>query len=500
MTAVDPRKDYAVLLNTGAVASSGGRVNLTVNRTRFLALAAAIAGTACGSGTSTDATGTTAGVPTGASQKDGGGADGSGASNATAPTDSGSSGPDAGGDADDGIAPQVDAQSSDAGTSWSDGSVGQDAAVDGGPCTNPCAGTCCAEGAVCVDDGRGNQACAQGCTDSAQCPSSAPCCGPAQEGLCGQIGIGATWACLPAGLCAGEYCRCTANSQCGPAQEGLSAACAPFIGSTGVPSVPVCNAPGARSTLYIHGRDSGPSPAPGAWDYWIKARPGVNATPVNWGGKDRIANTNAIVRAALDTYCTGNNWCYVACHSAGCAQIGYALALYGTTGGVDSWNIYWISAAGSAEGGSEIANAGRYLGIGLPLDEDLKTSVMRDPVFFNHDNTAGVTHYMFAGDGWADNPAYDFGSALLPGADDTAVAYHSAGGVNNTAYNAQASWCNASDTTCSGNVLSTGTASWLWALHTVQFLDAAGSYSHYISDSNEGICSQMFPFVATYAK
>ena len=35
------------------------------------------------------------------------------------------------------------------------------------------------------------------------------------------------------------------------------------------------------------------------------------------------------IRDALDCYCTGGNWCYVAVHSAGNLQIGYALSKYG---------------------------------------------------------------------------------------------------------------------------------------------------------------------------
>ena len=52
---------------------------------------------------------------------------------------------------------------------------------------------------------------------------------------------------------------------------------------------------------------------------------------VNWDGFNRISTTNGGIRDALDCYCTGPNWCYIAAYSAGNLQIGYALSLYGTS-------------------------------------------------------------------------------------------------------------------------------------------------------------------------
>ena len=253
---------------------------------------------------------------------------------------------------------------------------------------------------------------------------------------------------------------------------------------------------GTTTTLYIHGRNPGGLPV--GWSYWLKQRPGINAVPVNWSGTDPIAQTNATIRHALDTYCTGNNWCYVACHSAGCAQIGYAMAQYGTTGGVDSWNIYWIAAAGSAEGGSELADLGKFFGGPLPLDADLQTTVMRQ--MYNHDSTNGVIHWMFAGSGYSDaDPELNADGALLPGDDDLAVAYHSSCGVNNTAWSGTSFWCNSTDLFCSGDRLDLGMHSYLWQDHVIQYLDTGGLYSHFIADSNEGICSRMFAYVAQNA-
>ncbi len=66
--------------------------------------------------------------------------------------------------------------------------------------------------------------------------------------------------------------------------------------------------------------------APAAWGPATTAA-GVNKKSINRDGYNNIATTNGIIRDALDCYCTGPNWCYVAAHSAGNLQIGYALSL-----------------------------------------------------------------------------------------------------------------------------------------------------------------------------
>lgn len=215
-----------------------------------------------------------------------------------------------------------------------------------------------------------------------------------------------------------------------------------FAGDTGKDAT---TSDGTVTTLYIHGRN--PDGLPSDWSYWLSPRPGVNAVPVNWGGNERIAQTNIVVRDALDKYCSDNNWCCVACHSAGCIQVGYALDLFGATGNIDNWNILWVAAAGSAEGGSEVADLNLF-NLGVPLDEDLKTTVVRG--MYNHDNTGGINHWMFARAGLTDaRPLLSVDtSVILPGSNDVVVAYHSSCGVNNTNYATTSAWCNATDSTC----------------------------------------------------
>ena len=87
-------------------------------------------------------------------------------------------------------------------------------------------------------------------------------------------------------------------------------------------------------SLWVNGRGGGGQVGNHAdFSYWGPATTaaGVNKKSVNWDGYNNISSTNGRIRDALDCYCTGTNWCYVAAHSAGNLQIGYALALYGTS-------------------------------------------------------------------------------------------------------------------------------------------------------------------------
>src|SRR5262249_52209520 len=87
-------------------------------------------------------------------------------------------------------------------------------------------------------------------------------------------------------------------------------------------------------SLWIHGRNTAQNTQVGNYGdftYWGSAgtAAGVNKRAVNWNGVGHISDTNGAIRNALDCFCTGSNWCYIAAHSAGDAQIGYALAMYG---------------------------------------------------------------------------------------------------------------------------------------------------------------------------
>ena len=257
----------------------------------------------------------------------------------------------------------------------------------------------------------------------------------------------------------------------------------------------------ANYTLWVNGRGGGGIAGNyGSFTYWGPASTaaGVNKKAVNWDGYNSIASQNGKIRDALDCFCTGANWCYIATHSAGDLMLGYTLANYGasaryrknaiagstgTCGNSDGttqtgWNIKWVRAASGAGGGSELSDAGSWA-MSEPLVSDLKTATAR--AMYNHNATANVWFYMYAG---AKGTAY---SGILPGQDDEAISYHSSGGV---AGSSGTSLCNPSDWFC--NDLNLGTAaneggSAKWSYHSVVFRDDAEAYNHYAAGNWLGI-------------
>ncbi|MFY0525208.1 hypothetical protein ACN28I_19370 [Archangium gephyra] len=267
-------------------------------------------------------------------------------------------------------------------------------------------------------------------------------------------------------------------------------------------------------TLWIHGRNGGSTQRGNYADfsYWgpSSTAAGINKKAVNWNGTQRISVENFRVRDALDCFCTGANWCYIAAHSAGNLQIGYALSMYGGSarykknavpnssgvcGNTDGttqvgWNIKWVDVASGAGGGSELANYGDWA-TSEPLTSDLVTSTARG--MYNHNTTRSIWFYMFAG---SRGTAY---SGVLPGQDDEAVAYHSTGGVSATG-----GFCNPGDWFCDGT-LNTGTAATSngkakWSYHTVELRDDGEAYDHYAAGNWAGIVGPVRTDMVNYAR
>ncbi|MGZ5198884.1 MAG: hypothetical protein ACXWC4_03865 [Telluria sp.] len=261
-------------------------------------------------------------------------------------------------------------------------------------------------------------------------------------------------------------------------------------------------------SLWINGRNG--NGAIGNYDdfaYWgpASAPAGVNKKAVNWDGYHGIAEQNGIIRAALDCFCTGQNWCYIATHSAGDLMIGYALAEYGGSareiqdatpdasgachavpgaGTQVGWNIKFVMSAASSAGGTELADVGRWT-TGEPLVHDHKVARARS--MYNHNETRNVMFYMYTGavgngDSW-----------LLPGDDDKVVAYHSSAavaGANGGAYCNWGSW----DWWCTWLTLGMdlNTNGWpKWANHWVVYRDDSRTYDHYTNGRWEGPVSMV---------
>jgi hypothetical protein len=227
---------------------------------------------------------------------------------------------------------------------------------------------------------------------------------------------------------------------------------------------------------------------------------GVNKKSVNWDGRSAIASQSGTIRNALDCFCTGGNWCYVAVHSAGDMLIGYTLANYGgsvrpvtnaqpnaagvcTAGGgaaQTGWNIRWVRVAAGSAGGSELADIGAWT-TSEPLAQQHKVATAR--ALYNHNDTRGVWFYNYAG---ASGTLYSF---VLPGQDDEVVAYHSSGGVAGTG---GSSLCNPGDWFCNDLTLGSGPNQGgraKWAFHSVVFRDDGEDYRHYTDRNWSGITS-----------
>lgn len=280
--------------------------------------------------------------------------------------------------------------------------------------------------------------------------------------------------------------------------------------STAVP----CTASATNYTLWIKGRGSGG--AVGNYDdfaYWGPAatNAGVNKKAVNWDGYNSISSQSVKLRNALDCFCTGNNWCYIATHDAGDLLLGYTLANFGgsarvkknavadasgvcgnTDGTTQSgWNIKWVRVAGGAAGGSELSDYGTWSAT-EPVVKDLKTTTAR--AMYDHNNTRNIWFYMYAA---AKGTLY---GELLPGQDDENVAYHSAGGTagaSGTALGNPADWF-ANDLTLGTQVNEGGSVK--WSYHSVTFRDDNEAYSHYSLGNWSGIISVVLQAMVAYAK
>ncbi len=254
-------------------------------------------------------------------------------------------------------------------------------------------------------------------------------------------------------------------------------------------------------TLWVHGRDS--SGTPSGFSYWTD-HAGYNvtncssadengvctsaagyATPVavNYDGTQHISTTNPGITAKMVAYCSGGNSCYIECHSAGCAQVGYTLA--NTAAPAGGWHVTWIRTAGSAAGGSELANAGSWL-TGLNIDSDLHTGTMRG--MYNHDamgDAIGGHVYNYLGGDWSSLtntffPCHSsfWGICYSWANNDSVEAFHSSGHLRSVS-GTQSDGCNG------------GTGGSCWDYSAATMVDGKnGSYGHCLVGGFLGSCQE----------
>jgi hypothetical protein len=197
------------------------------------------------------------------------------------------------------------------------------------------------------------------------------------------------------------------------------------------------------TTLWIRGLDfSGGADVVlpwGDWSYWAQKEPGPNPIAINYHARAYLGVSNVVVQYALNRYCLAPDSCIIACHSAGCSQIGFSLATNGILG--TRWTISRVIGGGSAAGGSELADDAAFTGIAGFLGHDLEVARMRG--LYDHD-ALGVQVDLNVGANGSSSLGSLIGSAIaLIGEDDGAVAYHSSGGARQAL-----AYCNATGWFC----------------------------------------------------
>ncbi|HMV44264.1 MAG TPA: hypothetical protein PK079_08240 [Leptospiraceae bacterium] len=188
--------------------------------------------------------------------------------------------------------------------------------------------------------------------------------------------------------------------------------------------------------IFVHGKSSSNHDGTGTTDvnnYWgtspnsvsgVKYFVGYDGTtdPRTYGPARAQTNLTTV----LVNQCKGTNTCKIICHSAGCYATEYWLSNLGGTASSKGFKISGVTALAAASGGSELANSLNAVSFGyLGNAMDVALIVTNARSSFNHNNTAGVTV--------AHVPGYKGmigASAILPGEDDYAVAYHSSCGYS----------------------------------------------------------------------
>jgi len=137
-----------------------------------------------------------------------------------------------------------------------------------------------------------------------------------------------------------------------------------------------------------------------------------------------------VLSSVLATRCKGVDTCKVICHSAGCYASEFWLSSLGSaTASSLGYKISGVTALAAASGGSELASALNAISFGYAgtaMDQALRVTNARSS--FNHNLTGGLSI--------AHVPGYKGligASAILPGEDDFAVAYHSTCGMSEAA-------------------------------------------------------------------
>jgi hypothetical protein len=156
-----------------------------------------------------------------------------------------------------------------------------------------------------------------------------------------------------------------------------------------------------NSVLHFQGRSWG------SWNGEIVAQSTWTTRTFDFNGSSRLDSpeTNVIVRGAIATYCSGANNCVIVCYSAGCGRVLKAIDDLRASGNALP-GLFWIQAAGSAAGGTklaELATSGftsflaKLFGQQEPIDFDLSPSAARGTYGYTQDAVPPDAMYQVAG-------------------------------------------------------------------------------------------------------
>jgi hypothetical protein len=213
---------------------------------------------------------------------------------------------------------------------------------------------------------------------------------------------------------------------------------------------------GSCGTSYTSGK--GAASAVGQWSGEVSINASVDQ-------RNSMSTAVANLKTVLDTYCKGGNSCWVFTYSNGAAVTSKVLAVYG------GYNVDYVINAGGNEGGSELTGTGwvgEAFGVcSLAAGSQISVSSHRNG--WNHNATDGALIYHMAGKGtiwWTLGTT----SLILPGEDDSVVAFHSAAGMSSAG-----SYSNA----CSGPKYSS---------HYVESSLCSGTSNNHLNISRAYVC------------
>ncbi len=177
--------------------------------------------------------------------------------------------------------------------------------------------------------------------------------------------------------------------------------------------------------LYLHGRSSQ------GWGRPTAAVSGWTNVTLSYDGNARLANASVsgVIRQTVRTYCSADNACVIACHSAGCLRTLYAVEQLRAE--KVPLNLLFVEAAASAAGGTRLAELSTNLFGDQPIDEDIRRDSARATTGWGYIQGTMPPSVMYHLAGRKDSCVWFVCGnwALPPGSCDGLVCMDSAGGA-----------------------------------------------------------------------